>query len=422
MQIPHLQYKRKYSARTRGVLTLVLASFLCCPHSSAAASEEDVPGKTLGYPTGPPLAESGEQFRVGTFTRMDQLFPSNKVRKGVMALPFTKAKQEPHILYEIDGSVLTVDDYLRRNRVSGLLVIKDDCILVERYQYDRKDTDKFVSNSIAKSITSLAVGLALQDGAISSLDDKAARYVPELRDSAYGRTSIRNLLRMSSGVPFSEDYSGNDDLTAFVRSLVATGAVETLKQFRIRTVPEGTRFSYASSEALTLGLVVRASTGKTLSDYISEKLWQPMGAESDATWIIDSKGVEWSFAKFNAVLRDYGRLGRLLANDGELNGRKILPRDYLIEATDWHKHPEAFRPGHAAADLGYGYQFWIFPGEKRRFALVGIFGQLIYVDPALKLVIVQTAVAKKPATTEMWREFDALIQGIKTIYEKASCN
>jgi len=227
---------------------------------------------------------------------------------------------------------------------------------------------------------------------------------------------------MSSGVRFKEDYSGDDDLAVFIQTLVKKGAIEALKPYQAREAVEGSRFRYASSETLVLGLVIRSSTGRSLSDYISEKLWRPMGAESDASWVIDPTGIEWSFAKFNAVLRDYGRLGNLLAHDGNLHGHQILPFDYLKEATDWHNQPQAFRAGYATPYLGYGYQFWLFPGNTRRFALMGIFGQILYVDPTLKLVIVQTAVAKQPSSMEMLLEFEALVTGITASCERVSCS
>lgn len=398
------------SLRTCALLLMAQAFLFIIPHHCAAAPS-DAPGKQ-NYPLGPPMAESGARFRVGTFSNMDRLFPNNRIRKGTTTFPLPKTTHEPHIDYILSGSRLTLDDYLLRNSVSGLLIIKDGRILVEHYRYDRTETDRFVSNSMAKSITGLAIGLAHSEGRIRSLDDKAATYVPELATTAYGQTTIRNLLRMSSGIQFSEDYSGDDDLTTLVRTIVTDGSLAALRRYQNRVAAEGTRFSYASSETLVLGLVVRACTGTSLSDYVSEKIWQPMGAEADATWVVDPKGMEWAFAKFNAVLRDYGRLGWLLANDGILNGSKILPYDFLIEATDWHRQPEAFRPGKATADLGYGYQFWIFPGEKRRFALMGIFGQLIYVDPERKLVVVQTAAAAQPSSAGMRREFDAFVNGI----------
>jgi CubicO group peptidase (beta-lactamase class C family) len=172
------------------------------------------------------------------------------------------------------------------------------------------------------------------------------------------------------------------------------GAIAALQAFGEREVEAGTRFRYASSETVILGVLVSTVTGKTLSEYLGEKLWRPMGAEADATWIRDAQGLESALGNFNAVLRDYGRLGVLLAHDGALHGTQLLPKSYLLEATDWHRHPEAFAPQRATPRLGYGYQFWIFPGEKRRFALLGVYGQAIYVDPELQLVMVHTAAAK----------------------------
>ena len=145
---------------------------------------------------------------------------------------------------------------------------------------------------------------------------------------------------------------------------------------------------------------------------MTRRLWQPMGAEADATWIRTRDGTESGGGNFNAVLRDYGRLGILLANDGAVGGKQIVPKEYLLEATDWRRQPEAFAPRKATPFFGYGYQFWLFPGEKRRFALLGVYGQSIFVDPELKLVMVITAAArnasvgKEPFAAErsaLWR-------------------
>jgi CubicO group peptidase (beta-lactamase class C family) len=152
----------------------------------------------------------------------------------------------------------------------------------------------------------------------------------------------------------------------------------------------------------------------TLSEYLTPRLWQPMGAEADATWISYPDGTDEGLGAFNATLRDYGRLGVLLANDGAIGGKQIIPKDYLLEATDWHRHPEAFRPRVATPFFGYGYQFWLFPGETRRFALFGVYGQAIFVDPELKLVMVTTAATKTPdVVTESYpRERGALLRSI----------
>ena len=194
--------------------------------------------------------------------------------------------------------------------MTGLLVIKDDQVLVERYQYDRKPTDRLTSNSMAKSLVSIGIGFALSEGRIRSLDDRVIEYVPELKGNVYGETRIRNLLRMASGARFSEDNIGrNDDAARFARLHGSKGSIAALRAFNTREAPEGERFHYASIETQALTVVLRAATGQTLSDYLSKRLWQPMGAVAEATWITASDGLERGAAFVNATLRDWDRLG-----------------------------------------------------------------------------------------------------------------
>ncbi len=362
---------------------------------AAAAPDEDQLGKAAGYPIGTRASWFfDESVRVGSFSNLDRLLPHYTLEKAASRLPLPAAASPPKIEYRFEGRTHTLDDFLARQRITGLLLIKDGEVLFERYQYDRNPAQRFVSHSMAKSIVSIAVGMALAEGKIASLDDAASKYVPKLAGSSYGETSIRNLLRMSSGVRFSEVYDAKDDLTRFSVLRNWHGSIEALRDFRVRDAEQGTRFHYASSETVVLAVLLHTVTGTTLSEYLTERLWRPMGAEADATWVKTSDGIEIASGSFNAILRDYGRLGVLLANDGAAGGRQIVPKDYLLEATDWHRQPGAFAPRHATPYFGYGYQFWLYPGEKRRFALLGVYGQSIFVDPELKLVMVITAVAR----------------------------
>jgi CubicO group peptidase (beta-lactamase class C family) len=371
---------------------LLLASSV--PHA-VAAPDEELLGKSAGYPIGTRATWFyDERVRVGSFSHVDTLFLHNRLKRAPSPLSLPVAAEELKLRYVFEGRALDLEQFLERQRITGLLIIKDGQILLERYQYGRLPTHRLVSQSMAKSIVCLAIGLALAEGKIASLDDKVSKYVPELAGYPYGETSICNILRMSSGVHFTELYNGRDDVARFTRLRAAKGAVEALRVFRERDVEEGTRFHYASSETVVLALVVRAVTGITLSEYLTGRLWQPMGAEADATWVIDAKGLEGASGNFNAVLRDYGRLGVILANDGAVGNKQVLPRDFLLEATDWHKQPSAFSPRQATPYFGYAYQFWTFPGASRRFALLGVYGQSIFVDPSLKLVMVITGVAK----------------------------
>jgi CubicO group peptidase (beta-lactamase class C family) len=253
---------------------------------------------------------------------------------------------------------------------------------------------------MAKTVTGMLIGVAIAEGRIRSVDDLAAAYVPALADTEYGRTSLRHLLQMSSGVRFSEVYSGRDDAARLsVETIIqeSAGGAETVKPYNERGWPSGTIFSYSSAETQVLGLVLRGAVDRPVADYFQEKIWEPIGAEADASWIIDRAGQEATYCCLNAVLRDYARLGLLLAHDGNWRGRQLIPSAWINEATRVRDDQPHLRPGTARSYLGYGYQVWILPGERRMFALVGAHGQAIIVDPASRLVVVQTAAYKLPA-------------------------
>jgi CubicO group peptidase (beta-lactamase class C family) len=399
--------------RSGKILALSLAiAALAFP--AIAAPDEQQLGKAAGYPIGTRGSWFyDESVRVGSFSNLDKLLAHHTLAKSVSPFPLPAATTVPKVEYRFENATYTLEDFLAHQRVTGLLLIKDGEILFERYQYDRSAVNRFVSHSMAKSIVSLAIGMALAEGKIASLDDKVAKYEPKLAGHAYGETSIRNLLRMSSGVAFREVYDGNDDLARFSKLRIDKGSVASLREFDAREAEPGTRFHYASIETVVLAVAFRAATGMTLSEYLTPRLWQPMGAEADATWIRTSDGLEVAAGSFNAILRDYGRLGMLLANDGAAAGKQIVPKDYLLDATDWHRQPDAFAPRRATPYFGYGYQFWLFPGEKRRFALLGVYGQSIFVDPGEKLVMVITAAAKNASVGKepLARERDAVWRG-----------
>jgi CubicO group peptidase (beta-lactamase class C family) len=243
------------------------------------------------------------------------------------------------------------------------------------------------SFSMAKSVVALLIGIAVKEGAIRSVDDLAETYVPGLKDTEYGRTPIKALLLMASGVAFSEDYaSRSSDIYTLARMTIERDPGDSLaavKQFNTRRAAPGARFSYSSAETVVLGLVLAAATKRTVSDYAAEKLWQPLGAEADATWIIDATGQEITFAYVNAVLRDWARLGLMLANNGNWQGKTVVPEDWLKASA-----ANALPTDPPLAK--YGYQIW-YSEDTSRFSLRGLRGQYVLVDPALKLVLVQTA-------------------------------
>ena len=381
------------------------------PVFSDTGPNADEYGASEGYPVGSASVVAQMRDLVGTYSHFDEIVRARVVTRAPATWSFRRVPAELEMSYSFQGERYSIDDYLRRNPVTGLLIAKDDTILYEHYQYARTDRDRFLSQSMAKTITSMLIGIAVGEGKIKSIDDDVQTYLPDLAGTEYGKTSIRALLHMSSGVAFREVYDGKDDIAQLGRDLFGTSArsaVASVAQFNTRTAPPGTVWHYASVETEILGLVLRAATGTPVGDYLRDKIWQPIGTEADASWAIDSTGQEVTFCCFNAVLRDYARFGRLLAYDGAWEGRQLIPRQWLLDATTVNPGDAYLAPGAATGFYGYGYQVWLLPGTKRRFVLLGIRGQMIFVDPDLKLVMVHTAVRPKPADPEASREAIAL--------------
>ena len=367
----------------RRIVLAVLAGAAAVAHAQqfrADGADANAYGRRENYPTCSALTYINDaRCRVGALSHFDTLFPARAVKAPAASSPLRRAATEPQIA--------GLQQYLDTRPVSGFLIAKGDTILVERYQYARNDRHRMTSFSMAKSITSLLVGISLDEGRIRSLDDPAEAYVPELKDTEYGRTPIRHLLTMTSGVAFNEWYAVRDSdiytLAQFTLQQGEGGAVAAVKKFNRRYAPAGQRFSYSSAESTVLGLVVERATGRNMADYAAEMLWQPLGAEADASWNVDVNGQAIGFAYFNAVLRDWARLGLMLAHGGEWNGRRIVPADCLAAAT---------RRSDGLPPPGYGYQFWLQATERPTYSLRGLRGQWLLVDPASKLVLVQTAV------------------------------
>ncbi|HXD38963.1 MAG TPA: serine hydrolase [Ramlibacter sp.] len=362
-----------------------------------AEPDEVALGKERGYPIGGAATWYVNPYRVGSWSAMDQVrgLPIRNVARGAGPVtPLPQASDRPPIRYRFRNIGYTLDEYLERQRVTGLIILKNGEIVVERYRYGRSEGARFLSFSMAKSVTSMLVGIAVDKGIIASLDDPADKYAKELAGSAYGATSIRHLLHMSSGLTFTERYDGTDDVARMSRA-AATGqppVVEVLRSVADRHSPSGQKFVYASAETEVLGRVLARASGRTVADITSEWLWQPLGAERDAFWLLSRDGQERASGFFNASLRDWARLGWLLARDGRVGERQVVPRDYLLEATDPQRQPPAFAPHRATPYFGYGFQFWLFPMRQRTFAFQGVHGQAVFVQPASGIVMVQTSV------------------------------
>lgn len=396
---------------------------------SRAEPDEAVLNKANGYPVGSLGSWYSEPYRVGSWSALDKV-PGIKVRvveRPSEPSPLPRAASPAAISYRYKGMGFALADFMEHQRSTGLLVLKNGEIVAEHYRYGRKDDARFLSFSMAKSVTSLLVGKALSLGLIASLDDPAEKYVKELAGSPYGATTIRQLLRMSSGLTFTERYDGKDDIARLSRAAAgAPGAglpQDVLKSITDRHSPPGEKFVYASAETDVLGRVLTGASGKNMAQLTTEWLWQPMGAEHDAFWRISVDGQEQAYGAFNASLRDWARLGQLLANDGravdKATGKpgalQVLPQDYLLAATDPARQPPAFKPRKATPYFGYGYQFWLMPLRERTFAMQGIHGQTVYVQPSSGIVMVMTSVweqASGKQNAQPYEERDALWRGV----------
>ena len=405
--------------------SLCLLSLLAAGPCTAAPDEAAL-GRDAGYPAGRNLAQAyGERFRVGSFSGMDGIAPACTLAPAAQPLPLPRAASEPDFHYRFRGQEFTLADYLQRQRATAVLVLKDGQVVAEHYGYGRTPDMRMTSHSMAKTITALALVKAQEEGLVHSFDDTAETYVPALRGTLYGGTRLVNLLRMASGARFVEDYTGTDDRARFNAEARRAGLAAAAAAVKERAWPEGEHFNYAGAQTVVLGLVVRAATGRSLCDYVDEKIWRPIGAAARASWLLNPQDqVEQTSGGFNATVQDYARLGWLLANDGQAAGGPVVSREHLLDMTDPARQPEAFRPGRmdnkGSTYAGYGWQVWLLPGSQRRFALQGIYGQAIFVDPALKLVMVHTAVGKDASGdasgTHLGAERDALFRGLVAHY------
>ncbi|MEL7297408.1 MAG: serine hydrolase [Pseudomonadota bacterium] len=350
-------------------------------------------------PIGTPLQVLTEPYLLGSWTHLHQVYPAAMIARGgpVRELPYA-TDQNLNIDYRIDDQALDLEAYLERNHVTSLLVIQDGAIVFERYRMGTDDKTLFTSWSMAKSITSTLLGLLFDDGTIASLEDKAKKYVPELARSGYGDVSLRDLLQMTSGVKFIEDYADQNSREgrAWIDGVVERRLPynETILWFNERLHPPGTHFYYASIEPQVIGWIVKRASGKSLSTLFSERIWQALGAEHDANWLLDRPGgMEIASCCINATTRDYGRFGLMIMNRGDVAGEQLISESWVDLATRADPERPFLHPGAIPGDRGFGYQhyWWLWPKDDA-FAAQGYGGQRLYVNPKTRTVIVQTAV------------------------------
>lgn len=362
----------------RRIIAAALLALAGCATTQAAQVESAGPAVTAGNAAGLRKVGAAVLFwsqaeRDANFPAMEKLFPGHVVKAGRKVHPLPAGTPLAIPAAEVDA-------YIAAQNVAGLIVLQDGKVRLERYARGLTPEGRWTSFSVAKSFTSTLVGAALKDGKIRSLDDPVTRYVPELAGSGYDGVTVKQLLTMTSGVRWNEDYTDpKSDVARMFTLDVPAGTDPTVAYMRTlpRADPPGTKWIYKTGETNLIGVVVARAVGKPLAAYLSEKVWRRYGMERDAFWMVDQSGHEVSGCCLSVSLRDYARMGQFVLE----GGHGAVPPAWFADATA--SHADIGRgPGY-----GYGYQWWTYP--EGRFGAVGIFGQSITIDPAKKLVIVQ---------------------------------
>jgi len=324
---------------------------------------------------------------------MKAFFPAIRVAASGRPSVFAQGAQvDLPASFDFRGTRIDTASFLTLTDTTGLIVVKDDKIVFERYFRGTDVHTRTVGWSLSKAFVSALVGIAVGEGKIQSINDLVTRYVPELAGSAYDGVRIKDVLQMSSGAAWNEDYSdSHSDVVRFGRAVAFGQSLDAFAATLPREHAPGTYLRYNSMDTQVLGMVLRRATGVPLAAYLSTQLWQPLGMQDDGYYLTDRKGVEFAAGGLNASLRDYTRLGLLYAHSGDWRGTQIVSPEW-VRASVIPDAPQLM-PGRRASSTeiwGYGYHWWV-PDLRGDFVAVGIFNQFVYVNPAERLVIAKSS-------------------------------
>ena len=358
-----------------------------------------------------------EQYQ--NLNRVYEIFPTSKLSHSSKPLVFKKgAPLELPSNFIFEDKVVKVDEYLSRTDTSALLILKDGKISYENYWLTGGKNVQWISMSVAKSFISALIGIAIDQGHIKSLEDEVTDYVPQLKNSAYDNVRIKDILQMSSGASWNEDYSDpNSDINRSSKIFAIGGSLDEFSASLKKELKPGSYNRYNSTDTQVLGMLLREATRISVTKYMEEMLWHPMGAQDSGYWILDSKNMEMAYAGFNATARDYAKLGELYRLGGKINGKQIIP-SHWIKASVKPDAPHLMPGDNPLSDfpLGYGYQWWV-PDLSGDFSAIGVYNQFIYVSPKSNMVIVKLSANSIYGTSEALSTLSELeaIEFFKTI-------
>lgn len=323
-----------------------------------------------------------------TFQHTPEIQPVKKIKKGEDTFQFLK---EDNVAladgFYFEGTFYPSEKFMEDTKTSAMLVIKDDVIKYEKYFLGGDENTLFSSNSMGKSFVSALMGIALSEGYVDSIEDPVGKYIPEFVGTELENIPVRACLQMASGINFDEDT----DMSGFsLRTLLGTPAMKVIAKYGLQEKPYEYR-RYLSINTEILGEVIKNATGRSLAEYMEEKLWKKIGADHDAYWTL-SNGTELAMGGLSVSLRDYARFARLYLNGGSYQGEQILTKDWVKDSMDVSARYS--RPGADRDDdnvIGYGYQWWVPQGNQGEFMAIGVYGQWIYVNPSKQVIMVKTS-------------------------------
>lgn len=325
---------------------------------------------------------------VQNFSNMENIFHSKPIRKAGETFKYNYDHKPLPEKFVYRDKLTSVEEFLKRRATTALVVVKDDKITFEQYYLGTRETDKRISWSMAKSFVSVLLGIQVDAGKVD-IDKPVSFYLADMADSGYGNVKIKQVLQMSSGVKWNEDYLAfNSDINKMGRLLAIGGSLDEMTRAVESEGPSGQRFHYVSMDTHVLGMIVRKVTGKSLVELLQNEFWSKMGMEADAAWITDSESAAFALGGLNMISRDYARFGRLLLRNGDWQGNQIVSADWIRKATT--AGADYLKPG--KNKLGYGYQIWLpQDAQSGEFFCVGVYGQYIYVNQEENVVIVKNS-------------------------------
>lgn len=338
------------------------------------------------------------------FCRLASLLPSRGMAASAQPHEFPVG---PEITlpgtYTFDGQAKSFEQFFTETDTAALLVLKDGVLRHERYALTGGADVPWISMSVAKSFVSALVGIAIDEGYIRGIDAPISDYIAVDTGSAYDGVSIKDVLQMSSGARWNEDYSDtSSDIFRLTAAMAGVGALEDVVAGMVRETEPGTVCRYNSGDTQALGSLLVRATGRPLADYMREKLCEPLGMTAPSAWLLDATGMEVAFAGLNMTARDFARLGELYRNGGDWQGTQVVPQDWVrasVTHGEPHLEPRRVQVGGKPFEFGYGYQWWIPVGDDAEFSAIGVYNQFVYVDPSRGVVIVKLSANRAYGTT-----------------------